>query len=254
MDKIPNALAEFFSRRATVRKYTDETPSGELIDSILETALRAPTTGNMQLYSVIETRDPEMRRRLAEQHFNQPAAAGAPLMLTFCADYYRFTRWCEVSDAAAGYDNFLSFTSAMLDAAILTQQFVTLAELSGLGTCYLGTCLYNAPEIASLLRLPRLVVPVACISVGYPAEKPEETERLRLEGVLYRETYPEFSDNDIVEIYKAKDDFAPNARFVAENGKKNLAQVFTDVRYPRSLNEPISEKLKEFLEKQGFMK
>ena len=177
MDRIPNALAEFFSHRATVRRYTGETPSRELIDSILEAAMRAPTTGNMQLYSVVETRDAEMHRRLAELHFNQPAAAGAPLMLTFCADYYRFTRWCEVSDADAGYDNFLSFTSAMMDAVILTQQFVTLAELCGLGTCYLGTCLYNAPEIAELLKLPRLTVPVACISVGYPAEQPEPTER-----------------------------------------------------------------------------
>lgn len=254
MDKIPNALAEFFSHRATVRKYTDETPSRELIDSLLKAAAKAPTTGNMQLYSVVETRDPEMRRRLAELHFNQPAAAGAPLMLTFCADYYRFTRWCEVSDADPGYDNFLSFTSAMMDAVILTQQFVTLAELSGLGTCYLGTCLYNAPEIAALLKLPRLTVPVACISAGYPAERPEETERLGTEGLLYRETYPELSDEEITEIYKAKDNFAPNSKFVAENGKKTLAQVFTDVRYPRSMNEATSAKLLEFLRAQGFLK
>lgn len=252
-EKIPNALAEFFSRRASVRKYTDEVPSRKLINSILEAAMRAPTTGNMQLYSVVETRDPEMRRKLAALHFNQPAAAGAPLMITFCADYYRFTRWCEVSDADPGYDNFLSFTSAMLDATILTQQFVTLAELSGLGTCYLGTCLYNAPEIAGLLKLPKMVVPVACLSVGYPAESPEKTERLGLERILYSETYPEFSDSDIVEIYRAKDDFAPNAKFVAENGKKTLAQVFTDVRYPRAMNEATSLKLLDFLRAQGFL-
>ena len=218
MERIPEALAEFFEHRATVRKYTDEAPGRELIDSILKAAMRAPTTGNMQLYSVIETRDAEMRRKLAALHFNQPAAAGAPLMLTFCADYYRFTRWCE------------------------------------LGTCYLGTCLYNAPEIAGLLRLPRLTVPVVCISVGYPAESPEATERLGVEGVLYRETYPELSDSEVVDIYKAKDDFAPNARFVAENGKRNLAQVFTDVRYPRAMNESTSVKLLDFLKAQGFMK
>lgn len=253
MDNMSEKIAEFFSRRATVRKYKDEAPSRELIDSLLAAAMRAPTTGNMQLYSVVETRDPEMRLRLAELHFNQPAATGAPLMLTFCADYHRFTRWCEVSGADPGYDNFLSFTSAMMDAVILTQQFVTLAELSGLGTCYLGTCLYNAPEIAALLKLPRLTVPVACISVGYPAEQPEETERLALDGVLYRETYPELKDTDIVEIYKAKDDFAPNARFVAENGKKTLAQVFTDVRYPRAMNEATSAKLMAFLRAQGFL-
>ena len=147
----------------------------------------------------------------------------------------------------------LSFTSAMMDAVILTQQFVTLAELCGLGTCYLGTCLYNAPEIAELLKLPRLTVPVACISVGYPAEQPEPTERLALDGVLYHETYPELTDADIVEIYKAKNDFAPNAKLVAENGKKTLAQVFTDVRYPRAMNESVSDKLLAFLRRQRFL-
>ena len=76
MERIPEALAEFFEHRATVRKYTDEAPGRELIDSILKAAMRAPTTGNMQLYSVIETRDAEMRRKLAALHFNQPAAAG----------------------------------------------------------------------------------------------------------------------------------------------------------------------------------
>lgn len=254
MERMPEALAEFFSHRSTIRKYSEEAPSKELIDSILKVAMKAPTTGNMQLYTVIETRDAEMRRRLAELHFNQPAAANAPLMLTFCADYYRFTRWCEVSDADAGYDNFLSLTSAMLDATILAQQFVTLAELTGLGTCYLGTCLYNAPEIAELLKLPRLTLPVACISVGYPAENPEKTERIGTDGVVCLESYPEYSDDEIVKIYKAKDEFEPNAMFVAENGKKTLAQVFTDVRYPRAMNEQISDKLLAFLKKQGFMK
>ncbi len=254
MERMPEALAEFFSHRSTIRKYSEEAPSKELIDSILKVAMKAPTTGNMQLYTVIETRDAEMRRRLAELHFNQPAAANAPLMLTFCADYYRFTRWCEVSDADAGYDNFLSLTSAMLDATILAQQFVTLAELTGLGTCYLGTCFYNAPEIAELLKLPRLTLPVACISVGYPAENPEKTERIGTDGVVCLESYPEYSDDEIVKIYKAKDEFEPNAMFVAENGKKTLAQVFTDVRYPRAMNEQISDKLLAFLKKQGFMK
>mgnify|MGYP002945872533 CR=1 FL=1 len=243
----------YFSTRRTVRSYSDKEITDNLLNDMIEQASHAPTTGNMQLYSVIITRDPEMKRRLSPAHFNQPSVCAADVVLTFCADFNRFDRWCQARDAKPGYENFQSFMSAVLDTTIFAQQFVTIAELNGLGTCYLGTCLYNAPEIAALLKLPRLTVPVACISVGYPAEQPEETERLALDGVLYRETYPELKDTDIVEIYKAKDDFAPNARFVAENGKKTLAQVFTDVRYPRAMNEATSAKLMAFLRAQGFL-
>lgn len=251
---MKTAIDSYFTQRRTVRKYKPEAPSKELIAGIIEAAMRAPTTGNMQLYSVIETRDARTLADLAALHFNQPAAAGAPLMLTFCADFYRFTRWCEVSGAAPGYDNFLSFMSAMLDTTVLTQQFVTIAEKAGLGTCYLGTCIYNAEAIARQLRLPRLVVPVCCLSVGWPAEMGEETERLGSEAVLCSETYPERSDEEIIELYKAKDDYEPNRKFIEENGKKTLAQVFTDVRYPREMNEDVSEALLAFLRKSGFMK
>lgn len=253
MDK--EKITEFFSSRATVRKYKQEVPSRELVEEILRLAMKAPTTGNMQLYTVVETRDKEMKSKLAALHFNQPAAAGAPLMLTFCADYYRFCRWCDASQAAHGYDNFLSFTSAMLDATILAQQFVTIAEMRGLGACYLGTCLYNAPEIGALLNLPQLVVPVVCISLGYPAESGEPTERLETECVLVSERYPDsYSDSEIRRLYAPKDDYAPNRKFVEENGKQSLAQVFTDVRYPREMNESISEKLLAYLKAQKYLK
>lgn len=243
----------YFNSRKTVRKYTQEPVAQHLLNEILEAAMRAPTCGNMQLYTVIVTRDPERRKALAELHFNQPAAAGAPLLLTICADFNRFTRWCELSGADPGYDNFLSFTSAMTDAVILAQQIVTIAELRGLGSCYLGTVTYNAPQISRLLELPELVVPVASLSLGWPAEDSAPVERLPLEACVCEETYRKDSDEQIINIFKAKDDFPDNAQYVKENGKQSLAQVFTDIRYPRSLNESVSATLLDYLRAQGFL-
>ena len=94
--------------RKTIRKYKAVDVDKTLIHSLLATASRAATMGNMQLYSVVETRDEEMKRALAPLHFNQPMVMGAPVVLTFVADFNRFTRWCELSDADAGYDNFLA--------------------------------------------------------------------------------------------------------------------------------------------------
>lgn len=242
----------YFLTRRTVREFTTQVPSQELIDSIVEAAMQAPNTGNMQLYSVVETRDAENRKLMAPEHFNQPAAVNAPVLLTVCADVKRFERWCEVSDARPEMRNLQMLLAAITDAVIVAQQIVTIAEMHGLGTCYLGTVAYNAPQIARLLHLPDGVVPVACLAIGYPASEPQKCERLPLRAVLHHEHYDSPDDDAIRELYKAKDDFEPNHKYVAENAKQTLAQVFTDVRYPASNNIPFSEVLASFLKAQGF--
>lgn len=244
---------KYFLKRRTTRKFSSRDVSEDLIDSIILQAVKAPTTGNMQLYSVIETRSEEGLKKMAALHFNQPAATGAKVILTVCADFNRFTRWCRLNNADAGFDNFLSFASAFADALILAQQIVTIAEMAGLGTCYLGTVTYNAPEIAALLQLPELTVPVAALAIGWPEEEGEETERLELSGIMHREKYRKDSDGEIIEIFKTKDEYPANARYVEENGKENLAQVFAEVRYPKAMNEEFSEKFVEFLKNQKFL-
>lgn len=238
----------YFSRRRSVRRFRQEPVSDGLLREILELAAKAPTCGNMQLYSVIVTRDESRRKELAALHFNQPASTGAPVLLTVCADFARFTRWCEVNHADAAYDNFLSFTSAFADAMILAQQITTIAEMNGLGTCYLGTAIYNAPEIAKLLKLPRMVMPVACLAIGWPDGEGVETERLPLRAWVHEEEYRADSDEEIVDLFKVKDEYPANQPFVAENGKENLAQVFAEVRYPRAMNEEFSRKLLDWLD------
>lgn len=245
---------DYFSNRTTVRNYEKKHIPEELLDNILERAMRAPTCGNMQLYSVIVTREPEKLKQLAREHFNQPASTGADAILTVCADFNRFTRWCEASNAKPGYDNFHSFMMAMTDAIIFTQQIVTIAEMEGLGTCYLGTVNYNAKQISELLELPELVVPVASISLGYPANTSEEqSERLPLEAIRHFEAYRADSDEKVMELFKAKDDFTLNRKFVEENGKESLAQVFTDIRYPESVNTEVSASFLSLLKEKGYL-
>lgn len=245
MDSIKN--------RRTIRKYTDQDIPDSLLNDLLEQAFRAPTMGNMQLYSVIVTRDPERKKRIAPAHFNQPMVTSAPVVLTFCADFNRFCEWCRLRDARAGYDNFLSFLNAASDTLLVTQNFCTLAEAEGLGTCYLGTTLYSAGQLIEALELPRLVIPVATITVGYPDEHPDQPERLPIEGLIHQETYHAYTDEDINRIYEAKEAMPENRHFVEINHTENLAQVFTDYRYTKEANEEISKVLLETLKKQGFL-
>jgi len=242
---------EYFNSRRSVRSFKEQAPEPALIDAILRLAMRAPNTGNMQLYSVIITRDKQALKALRPAHFCQPASM-APVLITVCADVRRFERWCQVSNAVPEFRNLQGLTAAVIDASLLAQQITTVAEMKGLGTCWLGTTTYNAPEIAEVLHLPQGVVPVGTLAMGWPEGDTAQCERLPLEAWAYHETYPDFSDADIKRLYAVKDDLAENQKFVEENGKQTLAQVFTDVRYPASNSEPFSTKFKDYLLKAGF--
>lgn len=245
-------IDRYFTDRATVRNFSDRKVEDQLLREMLEAAAHAPTNGNMQLYSVVITRDPLRKRLLTPAHFNQPASTGANVLLTFCADFNRFVKWCEVSDAKPGYDNFQSFMSAVFDAVILAQQFCTIAELQGLGTCYLGTTAYNAPQIAEILELPSRVVPVITVALGYPAGEPVRSDRIPSSGFIHDEVYKDYTEKDIKNIYAEKEAREDSRQFIAENGKETLAQVFTDVRYPKETNEVFSKIYLDFIEKQKF--
>lgn len=239
--------------RRTIRKYKKEDVSGQLLHELLTAAARTQTMGNLQLYSVVVTRNPAMKARLAPAHFNQPMVTGAPVVLTICADFRRVTDWCADRQADAGYDNFLSFINAASDALLYTQTFCNLAEERGLGCCYLGTTVYMPQAIIDILELPRLVMPVATITLGWPDEEPPLTDRLATEAFVHEETYKPYTPERIDAFYREKEALPENQEFVRINGKATLAQVFTDCRYTRSDNEAMSEGLLSALRRQGFL-
>jgi len=240
------------SEHRSIRKYTDKPIPKEVMDNVLNAAIRASNTGNMQVYSIIVTTDEKIKEELAPTHFNQPMVKNAPAILTFCADFNRFNKWCRQRVAEQGYDNFLSFLTGAIDAIIAAQNACIEAEHHGLGICYLGTAIYNADKIIDILNLTKGVVPITAVTMGYPAETPELTDRLPVEAVVHYEKYNDFTAEDIDEIYAEKENREDSKQFVKENDKETLAQVFTDVRYSKANNEHFSSVLLEVLKKQGF--
>lgn len=246
-------MINLLSERCTVRNYSDREVSDEMLNQLLEAAARTQTMGNLQLYSVVVTRSQEMKKALAPAHFGQPVVENCQVLLTICADYNRTTHWCKERNAVPGFNNFLSFMNAATDALLYTQTFSCLAEEAGLGLCYLGTTLYNASTICDILRLPQLVVPVATLTVGWPADAPVKSDRLPLKSFLHHETYTDYTREHIDEYYTPREELPENKNFVEINKKQTLAQVFTDIRYTKKDNEAMSEALKECLKKQGFI-
>lgn len=241
-------------QRRTIRKYAQKEVPETLLNRLLEEAERTPTMGNLQLYSVVITRDAAMKRKLAPAHFNQPMVEGAPVVLTICADFRRTSLWAENRQAVPGYDNFLSFMNAATDALLYTQTFCNLAEAEGLGTCFLGTTVYMPQMIIDILQLPKLVFPVATITLGWPDEEPLLSDRLPLAAIVHQESYDDYTPERIDAFYTEKESLPENQHFVEINNKETLAQVFTDIRYTRKDNESMSEGMIEALRQQGFLR
>lgn len=239
--------------RTSIRKYSSREVSDELLNRLLEEAERTPTMGNLQLYSVIITRSEEGKKALAPAHFNQPMVTGAPVVLTICADYRRTTLWAENRKAHPGYDNILSFMNAATDALLFTQTFCNLAEEEGLGTCFLGTTVYMPKMIIDTLKLPKLVMPVATITLGWPDEQPALSERLPLRSIIHQEAYEDYTPEKIDDFYAEKENLEVNKEFVRINNVETLAQVFTDIRYTKKDCETMSKGLLDALKNQGFL-
>lgn len=244
---------EVLNKHVTIRKFSDKEIDRELLKSIIYSGTRASTTGNMQLYSVVVTKDKIQKEKLAPFHFNQPVVKNAPVLLTFIADFNRFVKWCDVRNARPGYDNFISFFTASIDALLFAQNVCIAAENYGLGICYLGTTTYNAKEISEVLELPKLTFPVTTVALGYPGENPGLTDRIPLQGIIHDEKYTDYPKEIIDELYSFKENLESSKQYVKENNKETLAQVFTDVRYNKGDNEFFSEKMLDFLRGQGFL-
>ncbi len=243
---------DFLKTHRSIRKFQSDAIPKELVNEILECGFRASNTGNMQLYSIIVTKSIEKKELLAPLHFNQPMVMEAPLLLTVCFDFKRFIHWCMINNTKTDFSNLLWLLTGTIDASILAQNICVAAEYHGLGICYLGTTLYNAPEISEVLHLPNGVIPITAITVGYPDQIPELTDRLPRTSMVHFEEYQDFTDEQLKVFYQEKENLETSRKFVDENRKENLAQVYSEVRYKSSDSAFFSEKLLKWLKGQGF--
>lgn len=245
-----NAI-EVMLRHRSIRRFTEEPVGEALLREIVECGLRASNTGNMQLYSVIATREEPRRSQLLQLHYGQ--CATAPLLLTVCTDVHRYHRYCQVNQCDEPYGNLLWWASALVDASLFAQNLGLAAEARGLGFCHLGTVMYNTAQIAALLECPEGVVPVITLALGHPAEEGRMSERIGPEGVLHSEVYHPYTDDDIRRIHAVRDTAPFNQEMVRQNGTRNYCEIFTTKRYPRQMNEEVSAKLEAFLRGSGMM-
>ena len=240
-------------KHRSIRRFKSTPIPEEELRELLEAASRASTCGNMQLYSLVVTRDKAMREKLLPCHFGQQMVVEAPCVVTVCADVHRFSMWCRQRDAEPAYDNFAWFLTAAIDALLAAQNLVVAAEARGLGICYLGTTLYTAGDIVRTLNLPKGVLPITTIVLGYPDEKPELTDRLPLDAVVHFEQYNDYTSAEIDELWAERETSEQTLALLEHYGADNLARIFTDFRYPADDNMQYTKRYLATLRAQGFI-
>jgi len=189
---IHNTVIDSLMQRKSVRKYTAEQPSDEVLHTIVRAGQQAPFA--YQLGSVL------LSRKLETNPFK------APLYFIICVDLHRF----EIIMQRRGWETGANDLSLMLlgiqDASLMAQNMVSAAESLGLGSCFLGAVPYQSKRIIQEFNLPPRVFPLVGLAMGYPAEERPVRPRYPLSYHLFEDQYPEFSKADIQEAMRVMDE------------------------------------------------
>jgi nitroreductase len=256
-----NDVTRLLDAHRSIRKFQDRTIEETLLEEVLRAGTRASTSGNMQFYSIVATRDAELKTKLYEAHRHQEMVLRAPVVLTFCADQHRLTEWMSSEGADYAGDNWIGYLRGVIDVSLVAQNVAVAAESHGLGICYMGSTLMASDKIAQILKLPKLVFPVTSLVIGWPDESPARVERLPLEAVVHRERYEARSSEKIKSFYvdreaeawdRLKNNSAIKAR-VDAGEIKNTAQIYTNLKYSRTSLETYSETVERALKDLSWL-
>jgi FMN reductase (NADPH)/FMN reductase [NAD(P)H] len=245
-----NELIQILLQRKSVRQYTDQPISAAVKAEILTATLRAPTAGNMTLYSIIDVSEQRLKDALARTCDDQPFIATAPMVWLFLADYQRWLdyfrcsavdRLCrqrsiEPRQPAAG-----DLLLACCDALIAAQTAVVAAEALGIGSCYIGDILENYEEHRALFNLPDYAVPIALVCFGYPTEEQqarEQSPRFDQRFVFFENGYQRLSDTDFAEMYRER-----AARWLQRGTKADDIENFGQLMYLRKFAAAYSHEM-----------
>lgn len=258
-----DAFSNLLQRHRSIRSYKPDPIDPALVERVCGDAIAGgSSSGNLNAVSIVLTRDEARKRRLYELHFEQPMVLESPLVVTFCADWFRTREWLRSRGARDNFDNLIGYHVAAFDAIILAQNVSLGFEAHGLGICYMGTTLHSMSAIAEFLELPDTCLPVTTIVVGHPNEVPAQRDRLPLAALLHDETYRRPTATDIDATY-AEREVRGWARYMAvpelkaaieARGITSLAQFYTsDAKYDPDVFRPDSAALRALLEAKHFL-
>jgi len=199
-----NPTIQLLQEHRSIRKYTDQAVSDDMIETIVQTGMAAATSSNLQATTVVRVRQPATRAAIATLAGGQTHVSTAGAFLVWCADLHRSALACEIGGEKLEAGMTEHFIIATVDVALAAQNAVTAAESLGLGICYIGGIRNDPQKVADLLKLPDQVYPVFGLCLGWPAQDPERKPRLPLSVTLKEEAYDATGDQQAIDGYDEK--------------------------------------------------
>ena len=198
-------LYDLIMKRRSVRNFKDQEIPEHIIEELLDAANNAPSGGNIQPISVILVQEAERRKELAEMVGDQPWVKNAPLSMIFCIDFYRIKKWASMFETDFKGENALShFLIAYADLMCSAQNVVILAENYGLGSVYIGTIQTNIDRAREYFTIPKYVLPMMVLSIGYPKSVPKNVPKLKRDIIGHKEKYQILADEEIKKAFEDK--------------------------------------------------
>ncbi|MBN2285693.1 MAG: nitroreductase family protein [Tissierellales bacterium] len=232
-----NQVIKTLKERVSLRRYDDREISKEDLDTILDCAMKAPTAGNMMLYSIIVVKNPETKMALSKSCDDQPFIAKAPVLLVFVADQQKwFNYFIQSNVSEYTQKNGPKFEApqesdlllACEDAMISAQNAVIAAESLGIGSCYIGDILEHYEYHQELLGLPDWAFPITMLTLGYYEEGHNKVFRQRFDKkyIVFEEKYKNLSKQELDEMLAERSQFFvyPNAYGAENYGQQFYAQ------------------------------
>ncbi|MBC8191183.1 MAG: NADPH-dependent oxidoreductase [FCB group bacterium] len=235
------------NQHVTIRSFTNEDIPEKMLMNILEAARRAPTSSNMQAYSIIVVKDPGVKRELAVLAGNQKQIETCPVFLAFCADLHRLSKVCELH-AVEMTNNLETFLISTIDASLVGMSVQTGAESLGLGAVMIGAMRNHPAEVAKLLGLPQQVYVTFGMCLGWPVKQniPHQKPRLPKELVIHSEKYNQTNPIDQIKVHDEE-----LAQHYVSLGKNMHAAAWSGV-IARSLGGSLRPENLQILSDLGF--
>ena len=216
-----NQVMDVLLKRKSMRAYEEREISAEVRAEILKATLRAPTAGNLMLYSILDITDQSMKDKLMVTCDNQPFIARAPMVWIFLADYQRWYDYFH----ASGVDELCvernltmqkpeeaDLFLASCDALIAAQNAVIAAEFFGIGSCYIGDIMEQYEVHKELLNLPQYVFPICMVVFGYPTQQQMEqkhTPRFDEKFIVFENQYRQLGKEEFDEMFAERQSRLP---------------------------------------------
>jgi FMN reductase (NADPH) len=247
-----NQTIETILNHRSIRSFKKSPLSEEEIHTIVKSAQAASTSSYIQAYTIIGVRNPEKKKKLAELAGNQSYVEENGHFFVFCADLYRHEnigKW-EGADVRASLESTEKFMVSLIDASLAAQNAAIAAESMGMGICYIGGIRNDLEAVSEVLGLPRHVIPLFGLAVGYPANDSSVKPRLPLHAVYHEDGYK--TDEAAMKAELDRYDETISSYYHERTGGKRSD------RWTEQMAKMLSGKkrmyMKEFVEKRGFNK